>query len=78
MNGEIEMANKRFKVIFEEFSEITDKGIRELIQRNEICTCNERGTAELIKQFMTEKYKSAGFNMDLKNEQIHFVKLSVV
>ena len=49
MNGEIEMANKRFKVIFEEFSEITDKGIRELIQRNEICTCKERGTAELIK-----------------------------
>lgn len=72
------MATKRFKVLFEEYSEITDKGTRKLIQRKEICTCNERGTAELIKQFMTEKYKSAGFNMDLKNEQIRFVKLSVV
>ena len=72
------MARKKYHVVLVTLSPKLEDGSRDTINKAEICSCNERGTAELIKQFMTEKYKSAGFNMDLKNEQIRFVKLSVV
>ena len=47
---------KKFKVVLVEHSEKLDDGNRKLLGESVICTCSERGTAELIKHLLEPSY----------------------
>ena len=48
---------KKPKVILTQFSAKLDDGSRKTIQRKVICTCEDRGTAELILYRIRDDYR---------------------
>lgn len=69
------MAKRKSRVVLVELSAKLDDGSRKTLQVKEICSCNERGTAELIKVRLKDDYKVLCKENPGDNEHMWFLSI---
>ena len=71
------MARKKYHVVLVTLSPKLEDGSRDTISKEEICSCNERGTEELIKHLLAENSYKVICNKETAkdNESMRFLSI---
>lgn len=65
---------KKYKVVLVEHSEVLENGSRKLLSEKVLCTCDEKGTAELIKVLLGPPYEVLT-GTDKPNEHLYHLAI---
>jgi len=71
------MAKKKYHVMLIILSAKLDDGSRKTISKSEICSCSDRGTAELILYLLRENSYKAICNDDTAKDNENMILLSI-
>lgn len=66
---------KKSRVVLVHLSAKLEDGSRKTVETKEICSCNERGTAELIKFKLEPHYKALCKESPADNESMWFLSV---